>query len=91
MTMSEDPKPMPPLRVSALLTVSVQVSARTDTLEIRGPIGDLTIPYAVIEAVERDAHGGIRINLRGATLRLFPNQADGAVDALLDLLERPKA
>jgi hypothetical protein len=91
--MSEDPKPVLPLRVGALLTVSpslnVRVSARADALQIRAPFGDLTIPYGLITGVARDEHGAIRMNLAGATLQLYlPNLPDMAVDYLLDLLER---
>ena len=91
--MSEDPKPVLPLRVGALLTVSpslnVQVSARADALQIRAPFGDLTIPYRLITGVAREEHGRLRMDLAGATLRLdLPNLPDMAVNYLLDLLER---
>ena len=90
--MSEDPKPLLPLRVGALLTVSpslrVRVSARADALQIQAPFGDLTIPYALITQVARVHDGGIRLDLAGATLRLdlSPYLPDMAVNYLLDLL-----
>jgi hypothetical protein len=92
-TIGEGPKPVLPLRVGALLTVSpslhVQVSARADALQIRAPFGDLTVPYALITGVVRDAHGGITMNLAGAALRLdLPKLPDMAVNYLLDLLEQ---
>jgi hypothetical protein len=91
--MSEDPKPVLPVRVGGLLTMSpslsVQISARADALQIRGPFGDLTIPYRLIVQVERDEHCGIRMRLAGATLRLeIPNLPDMVVNYLLDLLEQ---
>ncbi len=92
--MSEDPKPLLPLRVGALLTVSpslhVRVSARADALQIQAPIGDLTIPYAFITRVARLPDGGIALHLAGATLRLdlSPYLPDMVVNYLLDLLER---
>jgi len=91
--MSEGPKPLLPLRVGALLTVSpslrVRVSARADALQIQAPFGDLTIPYALITRVARVSDGQIRLDLAGATIRLdLPNLPDMAVNYLLDLLER---
>ena len=92
--MAKDGKPLLPLRVGALLTVSpsilhVHVSARADALQIRAPFGDLTIPYALITGVARDAHDRIRLNLAGATLLLdLPNLPDMAINYLFDLLER---
>jgi hypothetical protein len=91
-TMSEDPKPVLPLRVAAFLTVSpslrVKVLARADALQIRAPFGDLTIPYALITAVTKESPGGIRMNLAGATLRLDnPNLPDMVFNYLVDLLQ----
>jgi hypothetical protein len=90
---SEGPKPVLPLRVGAVLTVSpslnVRVSARADALQIRAPFGDLTVPYGLITGVARDEHGGIRMNLAGATLRLeIPKLPDMVFNYLVDLLER---
>jgi hypothetical protein len=92
-TIGEGPKPVLPLRVGALLTVSpslhVQVSARADALEIRAPFGDLTIPYALITGVARDSPGQLTMNLAGATLRLdVPSLPDMVFNYLLDLLEQ---
>jgi hypothetical protein len=91
--LDEGPKPVLPLRVGALLTVSpslhVLVSARADALQVRAPFGDLTIPYKLVMQASRDEHGGIRMNLAGATLRLdLPSLPDMAVNYLLDLLEQ---
>ena len=90
--MREGPKPVLPLRVGALLTLSpsirVRVSATADRLEIHGPFGDLSIPYAMVTRVARDGNGEIKLDLLDATVRLdcggVPTMA---LDALLDLLE----
>jgi hypothetical protein len=93
-TMSQGPKPVLPLRVGALLTVSpslhVRVSARADALQIRAPFGDLTIPYGLIKRVTRVNDVRIRLDLAGATLRLDlpPSLPDMVVDYLISLLER---
>lgn len=90
--MTRHGKPLLPLRVGALLTVSpslrVRVLARADALQIQAPIGDLTVPYALITRVARVPDGGIRLDLVGATLRLdlSPHLPDMAVNYLLDLL-----
>jgi len=91
--MSKGPRPVLPLRVGAFLTVSpslrVSVSARADALEIRGPFGDLIVPYALVTGVAKESHSEIRMNLAGATLRLHtPNLPDMAFDYLLDLLQQ---
>jgi len=90
--MIKGPKPVLPLRVAALLTVSpsirVRVLATADALQIRAPFADLTVPYAAITRVARDANGGIRLDLSGATVRLdCSGVPDMAVNALCDLLE----
>ena len=90
--MTEGPKPVLPLRVGALLTVSpsvrVRVSAAADRLEIHGPFGDLTVPYAMVTRVARDGNGEIKLDLLGATVRLDCSGVPTmALDALLDLLE----
>jgi len=94
--MREGPKPVLPLRVGALLTVSpsirVRVSARADRIEIHAPFGDLTVPYAMITRVARDGNGGIELDLSGATVRLDCSGVPPmAVNALFDLLERERA
>jgi hypothetical protein len=91
--MSEGRKPVLPLRVGAVLTVSpsipVWVSATADALQIRAPFGDLTVPYGAITGVAREVKGGIRLNLSGTTVLLDCGDVpDMAVDALSDLLER---
>ena len=90
--MREGPKLVLPLRVGALLTVSpsirVRVSATADQLEIRGPFGDLTIPYAMVTRVARDGNGEIKLDLLGATVRLDCSGVPPmALEALLDLVE----
>jgi hypothetical protein len=88
----QGPKLILPLRVGALLSVSpsipVRVSAAADRLEIRGPFGDLTVPYTVVTRVARDRNGEIRLELLGATVRLDCSRVPPmAIDALFDLLE----
>lgn len=91
--MSERPGLVLPLRVGALLTVTpsirVRVLATADALQIRAPFGDLTVPYAAITRVARDANGTIRLDLSGAAVRLdCRGVPDIALNALFDLLER---
>jgi len=91
--MRDGPKPVLPLRVGALLTVTpsirVRVLAMADALQIRAPFGDLTVPYAAITRVARDVDGGIGLDLSGATVWLdCSGVPDMAVNALFDLLER---
>ena len=91
--MRDSPKPVLPLRVGALLTVSpsirVRVSAKADALEIHAPFGDLTVPYATVTQVARDEVGEIRLDLSGVTLRLDCSGVPPmALNALFDLLER---
>lgn len=91
--MSEDPKPVLPLRVGALLTVSpsvhVRLSARADALQIRAPFGNLTVPYALITRVTRDADGEIRLDMAGATMRFnLSGVPTVAVNVLFDLLNQ---
>ena len=93
--MREGPKPVLPLRVGALLTVSpsipVRVSAAADRMEIRAPFGDLTVPYAMITRVARDGNGGIELDLSGATVRLDCRGVPlMALDALVELFERKR-
>ena len=90
--MSERPRLVLPLRVGALLTVSqsirVGVLAMKDALQIRGPFGDLTVPYGAITQVAREAKGRIRLDLSGATVLLdCSGLPDMALNALCDLLE----
>jgi hypothetical protein len=94
--MSQDPKPVLPLRMGALLTISpslrVRVSARADALQIGAPFGDLTIPYASITRVAKVEDNGIRLDLAGATLQLgLGDLPDMVVNCFLDLLERGAA
>jgi hypothetical protein len=91
--MTEGPKPVLPLRVGALLTVSpsipVWVSATADALQIRAPFGDLTLPYGAITRVAREVKGRIRLHLSGTTVLLdCGGVPDMVVNALFDLLER---
>ena len=91
--MRDSPRPVLPLRVGALLTVSpsirVRVSARADALEIHAPFGDLTVPYALMTQVARDEIGEIRLDLSGVILRLDCSGVPPmALNALFDLLER---
>ena len=93
--MREGPKPVLPLRVGALLTMSpsirVRVSATADGLEIRGPFGDLTVPYAMMTQVARGVNGEIALDLSGATVRLDCSGIPPmALDALFDLIERKR-
>jgi len=93
--MRDGPKPVLPLRVGALLTVTpsirVRVLAMADALQIRAPFSDLTVPYAAITGVARDVDGGIRLDLSGATVGLdCSGVPDMAVNALFDLLERKR-
>ena len=90
--MREGPKPVLPLRLGALLTVSpsipVRVSATADGLEIRAPFGDLTVPYSTITRVARGVNGEIALDLSGATVRLDCSGVPPmALNALFDLLE----
>jgi len=90
--MTEGPKPVLPLRVGALLTVSssipVQVLAAADRMDIRAPFGDVTVPYAMITRVARDGNGRIELSLSGATVRLDCSGVPSmALDALVDLVE----
>jgi len=91
--MREGPKRVLPLRVGALLTmtpsVRVRVAATVDGLQILGPFGDLTVPYAAVSRVSRDGHSEITLDLSGAIMRLDCSGVPAmAVDAILDLLER---
>ena len=91
--MSEDPKPVLPFRVGALMTMSpsirVRVSATADALEMRAPFGDLTVPYAMMTQVARDGNGCIILDLPGAIVRLDCSGVPPmALDALFDLLQR---
>jgi len=91
--MSEDPKPVLPFRVGALMTMSpsirVRVSATADALEMRAPFGDLTVPYAMMTRVARDGNGEITLDLCGAIVRLDCSGVPPmALDALFDLLQR---
>jgi hypothetical protein len=90
--MKEDLKPVLPLRVGALLKVSssipVQVLAGADRMDIRAPFGDLTVPYAMIAHVTRNANGSITLDLAGATMMLDCNGLPHiALDALCNLLQ----
>lgn len=90
--MSEGPKPVLPLRVGALLTVTpsirVRVLAMADAVQIRAPFGNLTVPYAAITRVTRNADSGITLELSGATARLDCSRVpEMALKALVDLLE----
>jgi hypothetical protein len=93
--MREDPKPVLPFRVGALMTVSpsirVRVSAMADGLHIRAPFGDVTVPYAMMTQVARDGDGCIILDLSGAIVRLDCSGVPPmALDALFDLLERKR-
>ena len=90
--MSEGLKPVLPLRVGALLTVTpsirVRVLAMADAVQIRAPFGNLTVPYAAITRVTRNADSGITLELSGATVRLDCSRVpEMALKALVDLLE----
>ena len=90
--MNERFKPALPLRVGALLTVTpsirVRVLAMADAVQIRAPFGNLTVPYAAITRVTRNADSGITLELSGATVRLDCSRVpEMALKALVDLLE----
>ena len=93
--MRDGPKPVLPLRVGALLTVTpsirVRVLAMADALQIRAPFGDLTVPYAAIARVTRDMNGGIGLDLSGATVRLDCSCVpDILLNALVEVVERKR-
>ena len=91
--MSDRIRPVLPLRVGALLTVSpsvrVRVSARADALQIRAPFGSLTVPYALITRATREPDAGVRLDMAGATVHLhLGGVPDVAVNVLFDLLNQ---
>jgi hypothetical protein len=93
--MRGSPKPVLPLRLGALLTVSpsirVRVSATADALEMHAPFGNLTIPYALVTRVAKGMNGEIVLDLSGMTVMLDCNGVPPmALNALFDLLEQKR-
>jgi len=93
--MREGPRPVLPLRVGALLTVTpsihVQVLAMADAIQIRAPFGNLSVPYSAIRRVTRDMNGGIGLDLSGATVRLDCSRVpDMLLNALVEVVERKR-
>ncbi len=72
--------------VEAATTVSL--SAQGDALRMRAPFGELSIPYACMIKVTKDAAGGIMLDVAGAKVWLgdFRDR-----DALLSLLQKKVA
>ncbi len=90
--MSEGLKPVLPLRLGALLSISpsvhVLVSARADALQMSAPFGELTIPYSLVTRSLRNANSGITLHFGGTIMTLDLGAIpDIAVNALLDLIE----
>ena len=73
--MTEDPAHASAVKLAAMLQIEalvyVTVSIREDVLEVAGPFGQLTIPYARMAEVALDPAGEIRLNVQGATVRLY--------------------
>jgi hypothetical protein len=62
---------------------TVDLSAQEDALRMRGPFGELSIPYACMTKVTKDAAGGIMLDVASAKVWLDDFRDRDALIALL--------